>query len=67
MRFGAIPDMLQMLFGYRHDDHRKCPTSFAAAVFNFVLFDGINPVQLAQEKEKNSIDQGFTGCFDFFY
>ncbi len=23
-----IPDMLQMLFGYRHYVNRKCPTSF---------------------------------------
>ncbi len=24
----VIPDMLQMLFGYRHHANRRCPTSF---------------------------------------
>ena len=29
-KYGSIliPDILQMLFGYRHYAHRKCPTSF---------------------------------------
>ncbi len=25
---GGLPHMLQVLFGYRHYDYRKCPTSF---------------------------------------
>ncbi len=30
---GLILDMLQMLFGYRHYDYRKCPTSFKSLFF----------------------------------
>ena len=34
--------------------------------FCFLLFYGLN-LQLTQEKEKSSIDQGFTGCVNIFY
>ena len=41
--------------------------NFAATVFfNFLLFYGLNPLQLTQEKEKSSVDQGFTGCVNIF-
>ncbi len=30
--------------------------------FNFLLFYGLNPLQLTQEKPKSSVDQGFTEC-----
>ncbi len=30
-------------------------------------FYGLNPLQLTQEKEKSSVDQGFTGCVNIFY
>ncbi len=35
---------------------------FLPQYFNFLLFYGLNPLQLTQEKEKSSVDQGFTGC-----
>ena len=35
-------------------------------VLNFLLFYDLNPLQLTQEKEKNSVDQGFTGCFKIY-
>ncbi len=41
----------------------NCPNR---RVFNFLLFYGLNPLQLTQEKEKSSVDQGFTGCVNIF-
>ena len=29
----------------------------------FVLFNDLNPLQIAQEKGKSLVEQGFTGCF----
>ncbi len=34
--------------------------------FDCLLFYGLNPLQLTQEKEKSSVDQGFTGCVNIF-
>ncbi len=30
---GLIFDMLQMLFGYRHYDYRKCPTPLVVSLY----------------------------------
>ena len=42
---------------------KLCPNR---RVFNFLMFYGLNPQQLTQEKQKSSVDQGFTGCVNIF-
>ncbi len=34
--------------------------------FCFLLFYGLNPLQVTQEKEKSPVDQGFAGCVNIY-
>ncbi len=57
---GGMKELCEIILFQRG---KLCPNRRA---FNFLLFYGLNPLQLTQEKEKRSVDLDFPGCVNIF-